>query len=187
VIPRDELQKMLGGFGEAFKHELQATLLRPNPARQEQAGRLEELLGSLPTGDVRRGQIVFHSAKAACFSCHEMGYRGGQIGPDLTRIGQIRNRRDLLEAIVFPSASFVRSYEPMRVTTSRGVTFNGVVRDQTAREIVLFDEQQQERRIPLADVESIEPSPVSVMPSGLDQLLTPQELADVITFLEAAR
>jgi putative heme-binding domain-containing protein len=109
------------------------------------------------------------------------------VGPDLTRIGQIRSRRDLLEAIVFPSASFVRNYEPMRITTTRGVTINGVVRDQTATEVVLFDEQRQERRVRLAEVESMEPSAVSVMPSGIDQLLSPQELSDVVTFLEAAR
>lgn len=187
VLPREDLRKILSGFGEPIVREVQARLTQPDLARNEQATRLDELLRQLPPGDTRRGQVVFHSAKAACFSCHEMGYRGGQVGPDLTRIGQIRNRRDLLEAIVYPSASFVRSYEPVRVTTTRGITINGVMRDQTATDLVMFDEQRQERRILLSDIESIEPSSVSVMPSGLDQLLSPQELADVITFLEAAR
>jgi hypothetical protein len=42
-----------------------------------------------------------------------MGYLGGKVGPDLTSVGQIRTERDLLEAVVYPSASFVRSYEQL--------------------------------------------------------------------------
>jgi putative membrane-bound dehydrogenase-like protein len=187
VIPREDLDSVFRAFGEAIQQQARTHLSRPTAGRKDQVTRLEELFSTLPPGDVRRGQAVFHSAKAACFGCHEMGYRGGEVGPDLTRIGQIRSRRDLLEAIVFPSASFVRNYEPMRITTTRGVTINGVVRDQTATEVVLFDEQRQERRVRLAEVESMEPSAVSVMPSGIDQLLSPQELSDVVTFLEAAR
>ena len=80
----------------------------------KQQAQLEELLAALKDGDVRRGQAVFNSTKAACAACHAIGYLGGKVGPDLTRIGQIRTERDLLEAIVFPSASFVRSYEPVR-------------------------------------------------------------------------
>ena len=46
--------------------------------------------------------LRFHSEKAACFTCHAIGYRGGDVGPDLTKVGQIRSERDLLEAIVYP-------------------------------------------------------------------------------------
>ena len=45
-------------------------------------------------------------------------YLGGHVGPDLTNIGQARTERDLLESIVYPSASFVRSYEPIIVVTT---------------------------------------------------------------------
>ena len=52
-------------------------------------------------GDVARGQAVFNSPKAACLTCHAIGYLGGKVGPDLTRIGQVRSERDLLEAVSF--------------------------------------------------------------------------------------
>ena len=90
--------------------------------------KIEELPTLISQGDKTRGQLVFNSQKAACFSCHAIGYRGGTIGPDLTRIGQIRSERDLLEAVVFPSASFVRSYEPMTISTHSGQVYNGIVR-----------------------------------------------------------
>jgi putative heme-binding domain-containing protein len=153
----------------------------------DQAGHLDDLLGRLAQGDVRRGQEIFHSSKAACFACHAMGYRGGDIGPDLTRIGGVRNRRDLLEAIVFPSASFVRSFEPMMVTTKSGTSISGVVRDENDQRLVLVNDQRKIIEIARAEVETAEPGRVSVMPSGLDQLLSASELADLVAFLEASK
>ncbi len=99
--------------------------------------RLEKLLASLKDGDVRRGQAVFNGTKASCSACHAIGYLGGNIGPDLTHIGKIRNERDLLESIVFPSASLVRSYEPVQVTTKTGKVYNGLVRKDAPDEVVL--------------------------------------------------
>ncbi|MFO0871196.1 MAG: PVC-type heme-binding CxxCH protein [Pirellulales bacterium] len=152
-----------------------------------QRARLEQLLGQLSSGDVRRGQAVFHSTKAACSSCHAMGYLGGRVGPDLTRIGGIRQERDLLEAIVYPNVSFVRSYEPVVVVTTRGKTYNGLVKKDSVDELVLAINATEEVRLTRDEIEEVRPSVVSVMPSGLDQQLTPQELADLIAFLKAAK
>ena len=149
--------------------------------------RVEQLLEQLSGGDIRRGQAVFHSTKAACSSCHAMGYLGGRVGPDLTRIGGIRAERDLVEAIVYPSASFVRSYEPVVVVTAAGKTHNGLIKKDTLEEIVLAINATEEVRMPRDEIEEIRPSLVSVMPSGLEKQLTPQELADLIAFLRAAK
>ncbi len=153
----------------------------------KQKGRLEQLLSSLKDGDVRRGQAVFNGSKAACSSCHAIGYLGGKVGPDLTHIGKVRNERDLLESIVFPSASFVRSYEPVQVTTKSGKVYNGLVRTDAADEVVLVTGANQETRIARDDIDDMQPSKVSVMPAGLDQQLTPRELADLVAFLKACR
>ncbi len=85
-----------------------------------QRARIDELLPSVSSGDIRRGQAIFNSTKAACTACHKFGYLGGLSGPDLTKIGRIRNDRDLLEAILYPSLSFVRSYEPVILVTTDG-------------------------------------------------------------------
>ncbi len=153
----------------------------------KQRARLEQLLMSLKDGDVRRGQAVFNSTKTACSACHAIGYLGGNIGPDLTQIGKIRSDRDLLESIVFPSASIVRSYEPVLISTKAGKLYNGLVRKDTADEVVLATGANQEVRIARGDIEEIQPSKVSVMPAGLDQQLTVRDLADLVAFLKACK
>jgi len=153
----------------------------------KQKAHLDELLASLPNGDVRRGQAIFNSPKAACSSCHAIGYLGGQVGPDLTSIGQIRTERDLLESIVYPSASFVRSYEPMIVVTKSGDEYSGVLRRDTPDEVMLATGPNAETRIARADIAGMRPGTVSVMPSGLDEQLTRQELADLVTFLKGTK
>ena len=165
----------------------EALYAKLNVDAAKQKAQVDELLTKVSSGDVRRGQLVFHSEKAACFTCHAIGYRGGNVGPDLTKVGQVRTERDLLEAIVFPSASFIRSYEPVVVATADGKVLNGLLRNETSDEILLITGANQEARIARADIEEIRPSTVSVMPAGLDQQLTPQELADLVAFLKACR
>jgi putative heme-binding domain-containing protein len=153
----------------------------------KQREHLDKLLGLLEKGDVLRGKQVFFSQKASCTGCHAVGYLGGNIGPDLTKIGAIRAERDLLEAIVYPSASFVRSYEPVQITTKNGKTYNGVVRRENAEQIVLALDATNEARIARDDIDDMRPSKVSIMPAGLDKQLTPRELADLIAFLKACK
>jgi putative membrane-bound dehydrogenase-like protein len=169
---------------QQMAQELYAALEADNA---QQRAKLEQLLAAVKKGDVRRGQAVFNGAKASCASCHAIGYLGGNVGPDLTHIGKIRSERDLLESIVFPSASFVRSYEPVLVTTKSGKTHNGVIRKDAPDEIVLATGINQEVRIVRKDIEDIQPSKVSIMPAGLDQQLSAQDLADLVAFLKACQ
>ena len=158
-----------------------------NADLEKQRARLDELLSSLAPGDVRRGFAVFHGKKAACAACHAVGYVGGNTGPDLTRIGGTRTERDLLEAIVYPSASFVRSFESVVVVTKSGKSHNGLIRNDSTDEILLATGPREEVRIARDDIDEIGPSSVSIMPAGLDKQLTPEELADLLAFLKGAK
>ena len=183
----DVLRPRLAKYPESVKKRGEALLTSLHADAATQAQRLESMLTSLAGGDVRRGQDVFNSAKAACFSCHAIGYMGGRIGPDLTRIGQIRGERDLLEAILFPNASFVRGYEPVSITTTSGEVHGGVLRNESRDEVVLGTGAGQEVRIARQNIKEMLPGNVSLMPAGLDDQLTRQELADLLAFLKATR
>ena len=181
------LRPRLERFGQEVRSRAETLYATINVDSGKQKARLEELLPQLAGGDVRRGQIVFHSSKAACLTCHAVGYVGGIVGPDLTQIGKIRAERDLLEAIVYPSLSLVRSYEPITVATRSGKVFNGLLKKDASDELVLVTGANQEERVARADVEEMRPGTVSVMPAGLDQQLTRQELADLLAFLKSRR
>lgn len=187
ALAPDALRKRLAGYSPEVQKEAGELYAALDAAAAGQRAKLEELLAHLSGGDVRRGQAVFNGSKAACSACHAIGYLGGNVGPDLTRIGKIRSERDLLESIVFPSASFVRSYEPVLVTTKDGKSYNGLIRKDTPEELTLATGLNQEVRIVRTDVEEIQPGKVSVMPAGLDQQLTPAELADLVAFLKACQ
>jgi putative membrane-bound dehydrogenase-like protein len=183
----EALRPRLAKFGERVRREAEGLYATLDAEAAGQKARLEELVSSLSGGDIRRGQAVFNGAKAACSSCHAIGYLGGKVGPDLTSIGKVRSERDLLEAVAFPSASFVRSYEPVVVATRDGKVYNGVLRSDAADEVVLATGATEEARITRADIEEMRPGTVSVMPAGLDRQLTPQELADLVAFLKACQ
>ena len=134
-------------------------------------------------GDVRRGQSVFLGQKAACYNCHKIGYRGGEVGPDLTSISKARTERDLLEAIVYPSASFVRSYEPVIVRLKDDTEVSGILRSESDKELVVVPGPGAEQRIPRADVAEVRPGTVSLMPAGLIDSLLPEERLDLFRFL----
>jgi len=185
----EALKPLLAKYGPAVEKAAAGLLASFDADAGKQKARLEEMLAKMPQGDVRRGQAVFNGTKAVCASCHAIGYLGGNIGPDLTRIGGIRAERDLLESIAFPSASFVRGYEPMVVVTRDGKVFTGVLRKDSPEEVVLVSGGWgiQEFRIPREEIEEMAPGRISIMPAGLDQQLTMQELADLVAFLKACR
>jgi putative membrane-bound dehydrogenase-like protein len=187
TLRADLLKPRLAKFPPSVQHAGDALLLSVHKDAAEQNARLDSLLEQLKDGDIRRGQAIFNSQKTACAACHRLGYLGGNIGPDLTSIGQVRSERDLLEAIVYPSASFVRSYEPVLIITKSGEDYSGALRKDTTEEIVLATGPDTEVRIARADIKETRPGTVSVMPAGLDEQLTRQEMADLLAFLKNTR
>ncbi len=181
----DVLRPVLAKYPDAVQKEGEAFLESLTLDTANQIRRLETLLPTLQGGDSARGQAVFNSAKVACISCHAIGYMGGHIGPDLTRIGQVRSERDLLEAILYPSASFARGYEPVVIRTRSGQVHTGVLRSNDLPDEVVVATERDETRVPRRDIVDMQPGTVSLMPQGLADQLTHQELADLLAFLRS--
>ena len=131
-----------------------------------------------------QGRAVFFGKKAACASCHTIANEGGRVGPDLTKIGASRSGVDLLEAIVFPSATFAREFRPYVILTDAGKVHTGVISRQTAGAIHLRTADLAEVRIPRASIEEIKESDTSIMPKGLDTALSKTELRDLLAYLQ---
>ena len=183
----DVMNQTLASFPPPVQRQGKQLLASLEMDPVEQRARLEDLLATLEEGDIRQGQAVFNSNSAACSSCHAIGYQGGRSGPDLTRIGDVRNRRDLLESILFPSASFVRGYEPVVVVTESGEIHQGVVTQDGQEEVRLVTGPDTEVRVARSEIREIRPGNVSVMPSGLEEQVSRKDLANLLAFLSNAR
>ncbi|HYM11660.1 MAG TPA: hypothetical protein VEU62_13065, partial [Bryobacterales bacterium] len=183
--------KRLDQLLKSFPPQVQAAA-KPLFARfeKEQQARIERLRQLAPLltagGDVGRGRRVFYGKKVGCYKCHTIGAEGGHVGPDLTGVGAIRSGHDLLEAIVFPGASFVPGYEVYRVETA-GEALTGLIVRRTPEAVVLLTGPNGEERIPRNKIVSIQRSDVSLMPDGLDESLTREELTDLLAFLQSQK
>jgi putative heme-binding domain-containing protein len=151
----------------------------------QQQLRLESLRNRLVEGDPTRGQQVFAGEKAKCSSCHRVGKVGKAVGPDLTTIGSVRSANDLLESIVFPSASIVRDYGTHQILTIDGRALTGLVVSESADAIQLQQASGDRVKVKHDDIEQITTGKLSIMPAGLDEALTEKELLDVVRYLQS--
>jgi putative membrane-bound dehydrogenase-like protein len=180
-----EWQALVARYPASVQSAAQAITDQLKAETQDQAARLATLGSQLSRGDPEQGREVFFGNRASCSACHRIAGRGEALGPDLSQIGEVRTRRDLLEAIVFPSASFARGYESFLVITSAGKAFSGIISEQTSSAITLRTADRAELVIRREDIDELIPATVSVMPQGLDGILTTAELSDLIAYLES--
>jgi putative heme-binding domain-containing protein len=174
-----------------------AAKLDPGPVRDlfegylpvdEKVGRK---LGSSPRpktilalkGDSGRGEKLFWSKALNCASCHKIGDQGISIGPDLSTIGKLRPREDLLESILEPSRRIEPKFAAYVARTADGRAFTGLLVRRDEKEVVLRDGLNKEIVLAAKNVEDLKPSPKSLMPDGQMAGLTAQEAADLLEYL----
>jgi putative heme-binding domain-containing protein len=138
-------------------------------------------------GDPNRGRQLF---VAQCANCHNrrtqsegilfMG-EAGNLGPDL---GGVRERAPevLLGDIVDPSRSVEPRYVSYALATTDGQLVSGMITSESASSLTLKD-GKQERTVPRADVARLTSTGLSVMPENFGEVLTPQDLADLVDYL----
>lgn len=181
------LQDILENYPDNVRTAARPLLAHLQELQKARIVRLRQLVPLLSAGgDVGRGRRIFFGEKVGCYNCHTIGRQGGHVGPDLTGVGAIRSGHDILEAIVFPSASFVPGFEIYNVET-RTETYSGVRGQDTPDAISLVTGPHAEVRIPRKQIVSIKPSNVSLMPEGLDESLTRSEFIDLLSFLQSQK
>lgn len=143
-----------------------------------EAQRIKTVLGAV-AGDAEKGRALFVQR---CAVCHALFGEGGKIGPDLT--GYERTNVDFwLTATLDPSIEIREGFGAYVVRLKDGQTMTGVIEKQDASGTVLKDPAGQRHTARTDNVESLEASPVSLMPEGMLAGLTDPELRDFFAFL----
>ena len=153
--------------------------LPPRPAT------LDEWLDALGEGgDAAAGERVFFSPRTMCASCHVIDGRGRRIGPELSNIGQSLRRSQIIQGIVRPSDQFAPQYQAWFVELHDGSHFSGLQLDhKSGGDIELFTTDGVTRHFEGEDIAGYGVLPNSLMPDGLDHLMTVGELRDLVAFL----
>ncbi len=185
VLSASELQRMLARFPPEVLDRAKPLINQMFGQAAQRTGRLTEMSQELETGDPLKGQGVFLSGKGACITCHKIGDTGREVGPDLSRIGQIRTKIDLLESILFPNSTLARDFEPYLIDTDDGQSHFGVIQKESSETLYLLDASAVAQPIARSSIKTVRPAPTSLMPSGLDQTMTQKELIDLIAYLDS--
>jgi putative heme-binding domain-containing protein len=133
-------------------------------------------------GDPNRGETVFRRADTACLRCHSIAGAGGQLAPDLVSAGSAPVDY-LIESILQPTKAVKEGYHALIVETNDGDQITGIKVRQSDKELILRDAVQDEIVIPLDTIKGKPRQGGSMMPAGLADPLTRQELVDLVRFL----
>ena len=131
-------------------------------------------------GDAKNGFSVFQQN---CSVCHQVNNEGMNFGPKLTEIGGKLAKEGQYLAILHPDAGISFGYEGYEIKMKDGSTLSGIISSKTETDIDLKYPGGTGQRIKTADVKSMKQMSTSMMPAGLQDNMTTQELADLVEYL----
>jgi putative heme-binding domain-containing protein len=139
-------------------------------------------------GDPARGRELFADARRlACNRCHATDGKSDSVGPDLRSVGDKFGRRDLIDAVLSPSADIAVGFETTIVETRAGDVYDGILKESTDAYLLLATADGQRVRVDSADIRDRRAGTTSLMPEGLCEGLSLQEFADLIDYLATLR
>jgi putative heme-binding domain-containing protein len=137
-----------------------------------------------PTGDAENGERIF---RANCSSCHVVNGRGGQLGPDLSRIGSARPRAGLLGKLRGKSTVIRPGYEPVTLVMRDGQRIRGVRKNEDEFSIQIMDMREQLQGYLKANLTELTSDTQSLMPVYGPDRLSDRDADDLLRYLTTLR
>lgn len=152
---------------------------------------MEDLSGDLGVGlegnrDFANGRQMFGAG--TCYVCHRFNGEGGAVGPDLSSAGGKFSPYDLLETIVDPGAEISDQYGSSIFTLNDGTQVTGRIMNMSGDYYQVNTNMMNPSANTKVDanlITSIEPSPVSMMPPGLINTMSRDDILDLLAYLIA--
>jgi putative heme-binding domain-containing protein len=158
---------------------------RPFVRQWSMADLLPELDRASNDRDFERGRRAFIDTQ--CYACHRLGNAGGAVGPEIAAVASKYTRRDLLESLLEPSKVISEQFQNVSVILVDSETLTGRLISESDTDLVIETDPLTNTRqtIARARMQGIRPSPVSPMPEGLLNILSKEEVLDLLAFLES--
>jgi putative heme-binding domain-containing protein len=150
-----------------------------DPDRQKVVARYTEAMARLK-GDASRGPALFQKA---CIACHKLHGMGVEVGPDLLTVAT-KPREQLIEAILDPNRAVELRNAATQVTRKDNAIVLGLLAAETPAAITLRLPGGVEQTVPRREIREIKTLPVSLMPPGMEAILSPQDVADLLAWLQ---
>lgn len=148
---------------------------------------LEYVEQDLKDRDFENGRKMF--AVAQCYKCHRMSGIGGMVGPDLTAVGRRFNKHDLVQSLIEPSAVVSDQYQATIFLLDDGRVVQGRVANLHGDNYSIQEDMLQPgtfTNIRASSIEEMKPSENSMMPTGLLDTLTRDDILDLVAYLRSA-
>jgi quinoprotein glucose dehydrogenase len=138
-------------------------------------------------GNAAEGKkIFFERPEASCVRCHKINGEGGDVGPDLSHVATQKDRQYFLESIVLPNKQIAPGFESALVTLTSGTVYAGVIKSETAGELVINSPEDGLVTVKKSDIKSRDKG-LSPMPEGMGQILGKQDLRNLVEFLASLK
>jgi putative membrane-bound dehydrogenase-like protein len=168
----------------AVRSRAQSILTTATPAARDRTGVLASYRPALRlAGNARLGEEVFVKI---CATCHQAEGRGFEVGPNLATVAN-RAPEELLLHILDPNREVAPNYVNYNVATASGRVFSGIIAEESESAVVLKRAEGASDVIPRDQIESIRSTAASLMPEGLEQGLSSQDVANLIAFVRSIK
>jgi len=145
----------------------------------------EEILAAARTaGDPVRGEAIYRRSELQCVICHAIGTAGGLVGPNLISLGSSSQPDYILESLWLPDAKIKEGFNTISVLTDDGRATSGIPIGRSDETLRLRLADGQEVEIAVDTIEFEQPGK-SLMPAGMLDTLSAEELRDLVAFLSA--
>jgi putative heme-binding domain-containing protein len=179
TLDLEQRRELLRHSGDEIREKVSKFLT--DDEYSNRAAVVDQWLAKLPaTGDPANGKLAFQKL---CFQCHRIGDLGHEVGPDLAAQSH-RSVEDLLTHILDPDAAINPNYAAFLAETTDGQKHIGILISSSGANIVLRQPMALKVEIPREKLKSLQSTGHSLMPAGLEAAYTPQEMRDLIAFLQ---
>jgi putative membrane-bound dehydrogenase-like protein len=138
-------------------------------------------------GDAAKGRAVFERVESSCITCHRVDDKGADFGPALSEIGTKLPKEALFDSIINPNAGLSMGFETTQLALKGGGIGMGIVRSETNDDLVLALPGGVSQKFAKNTITKRDKLTISMMPSGLNQALTQEDLVNLVEYLSTLK